>query len=44
MCEYIYIYIYRERERERERTFNIEEIKFLIDLGIIKEEELLGKN
>ena len=42
MCEYIYIYIHRERERER--TFNIEEIKFLIDLGIIKEEELLGKN
>ena len=42
MCEYIYIYI--QRERERERTFNIEEIKFLIDLGIIKEEELLGKN
>ena len=42
MCEYIYIYT--ERERERERTFNIEEIKFLIDLGIIKEEELLGKN
>ena len=40
MCEYIYI----QRERERERTFNIEEIKFLIDLGIIKEEELLGKN
>ena len=42
MC--VNIYIYTERERERERTFNIEEIKFLIDLGIIKEEELLGKN
>ena len=42
MCVNIYIYI--QRERERERTFNIEEIKFLIDLGIIKEEELLGKN
>ena len=30
----------RERERERER----EEIRFLIHLGIIKEEELYGKN
>ena len=37
---YIYIYIERERERERERIFNCEEIRFLIILGIIREEEL----
>ena len=31
---------WRERERERERIFNCEEIRFLIILGIIREEEL----
>ena len=30
----------RERERKRERIFNYEEIRFLIILGIIREEEL----
>ena len=36
----IYIYIYRERERERERIFNCEELRFLIILEIIREEEV----
>ena len=42
LCVCVCVYIYRERERERERDFNCEEIRFLINLGIIREIELLG--